>query len=93
MISTTVVTYSITIFIVQFFFVGFRTWNITCIANKDIFGALLSGALVHIAYLISLGVSAVSMYEIIKNFELQYLPVLIASLLGGLLGTYIVMKK
>jgi uncharacterized membrane protein len=84
-----IVKYSIIIFITQLLFIACRTWNVRAIATNDISGALLSGGLVHITWLVSIAIGAVSMHEILSNFRWEYLPVVICSMVGGLVGTYI----
>ena len=84
--------YTIIVFITQLVFIGCRTWNVRCIACKNMKGALISGAVVHIAWLISIGIGAVSMNEIIMNFRFDYLPIVVGSLSGGLIGTYLGLK-
>ena len=84
--------YCIVVFITQFIFIGCRTWNVVAIAEKNIFGVVISGALVHIAWLISIAIGAISMNEIISNFDWNYLPVVACSLTGGVLSSYVVMK-
>jgi hypothetical protein len=54
---------------------------------------LISGAIVHIAWLLGISIGVVSVKEILINFELSYIPVVACSLAGGLLGSYIAMKK
>lgn len=56
-------------------------------------GAMISGAVVHVAWLISIAIGAVSMNEIITNFEFKYIPIVICSLTGGLIGTYLALKN
>lgn len=85
--------YSITVFITQLLFIGFRTWNVRCIASGNMVGALISGAVVHIAWLISIAIGAVSMNQIITHFKWEYLPIILCSLIGGLLGTYLALKN
>ena len=88
-----IATYSITVFITQLIFIGCRTWNVQAIAKGSIPQVLISGAIVHLSWLVSIAIGAVSMFEIVSNFEWAYLPVVAASLLGGLIGSYIAMKR
>lgn len=83
---------AIIVFVTQLIFIGCRTWNVKAIATHDIWQVLISGAFVHLSWLVSIALGAISMREIISNFELSHLPVVICSLLGGLLGSYISMK-
>jgi hypothetical protein len=88
-----IVELSVTVFITQVVFLFARVWNIKAIAKNDIPQALLSGALIHLAWLISLSIGAMSLNEIIINLELSHLPVLAASLAGGTLGSYLSMRN
>lgn len=81
------------VFVVQLIFIYTRTWNVKAISSKNIFHVLVSGAIIHIAWLFSIGLGAYSVKEIVINFELKYIPVLLSSLIGGLLGSYIAMKN
>lgn len=83
---------AIIVFVTQLIFIGCRTWNVKAIAKQDIWQVLISGLFVHLSWLVSIAIGAISMNEIISNFELSHLPVVICSLLGGLLGSYISMK-
>lgn len=83
---------AIIVFVTQIVFIGCRTWNVKAIAKQDIWKVLISGALVHLSWLVSIAIGAISMNDIISNFELSHLPVVICSLVGGLLGSYISMK-
>lgn len=83
---------SITIFVIQVVFIWSRTVNVRFIASGNIFGVLASGAVIHISWLISIAIGAASMHEIITNFEWKFLPVVLCSLAGGLIGSYIGMK-
>lgn len=83
--------YSIIVFITQLIFIGCRTWNVKAIAKHNISQVLISGTFVHLSWLISIAIGAVSMHEIITNFEWSYLPIIACSLAGGLIGSYISM--
>jgi hypothetical protein len=85
--------YSIIVFITQLIFIGCRTWNVKAISKSDITQVLISGTFVHITWLLSITIGAVSMYEIVVNFKWSYFPIIISSLVGGLLGSYISMKS
>jgi len=88
-----VLEYSIIVFVTQIVFIGCRTWNIKAISKQDIPQVLISGALVHLSWLVSIAIGAVSMHEIITNFEWSYLPIIACSLSGGLIGSYLSMKS
>lgn len=81
--------YSITIFATQLVFIGCRTWNVKAIAKNNLLQVLLSGGIVHIAWLISIAIGAVSMHEILNDFQWKYMPIIVCSLTGGLIGSYI----
>ena len=88
-----VLKYSIIVFITQLIFIGCRTWNVKAIAAKDIPQVLISGAFVHISWLVSISIGAVSMHKIIDNFEWSLLPIVACSMSGGLIGSYLSMKS
>lgn len=88
-----VLQYSIIVFMTQLIFIGCRTWNVKAIASKKIPQVLISGTFVHLSWLISIAIGAVSMHEIITNFEWSYLPIVACSLIGGLVGSYLSMKS
>lgn len=88
-----VLQYSIIVFMTQLIFIGCRTWNVKAIASKKIPQVLISGTFVHLSWLISIAIGAVSMHEIITNFEWSYLPIVACSLIGGLIGSYLSMKS
>lgn len=88
-----ILTYSLTVFVTQLVFIGCRTWNVKAISANNMAASMVSGAIVHIAWLVSISIGVVSMNEIISNFRWEYLPVVASSLAGGLLGTYLALKK
>ena len=85
--------YSIIIFLTQVIFIGCRTWNVKAISRNNLSQVLLSGAFVHLSWLVSIAIGAFSMNEIIQNFQWEYLPIVFCSLSGGLLGSYIGLKE
>lgn len=85
--------YSIIIFVTQLIFIGCRTWNVRAISNKNLKQVLISGAFVHLSWLVSIAIGSVSMYKIMSDFSLEFLPIIICSLVGGLLGSYIGLKE
>lgn len=87
-----VIQYSITVFVTQLIFIGCRTWNVQAVAKNHIPQALISGVFVNLSWLVSIAIGAVSMYEIINDFKLEFLPVVICSVLGGTVGSYIAMR-
>ncbi len=87
-----IIQYSITVFLTQLIFIGFRTWNVKAVSNNHIPQVLISGVFVNLAWLVSIAIGAVSMIEIINNFRLEFIPVVICSITGGTIGSYIAMK-
>lgn len=88
-----VLNYSIIIFITQLIFIGCRTWNVKAISANNLAQVLLSGTFVHLSWLVSIAIGSVSMYEVINNFEVAYLPIVFCSLTGGLIGSYIGLRS
>ena len=84
---------SLMVFFTQLIFIGCRTWNVKAIAKNNLPQVLLSGGIVHMSWLVSIAIGAVSMNEIITSMKLEYLPVVLCSLVGGLLGSYIGLKE
>ena len=80
-------------FVTQVAFIWTRTLNVRAVSDGNIPSALLSGGFVHITWLISVSLSTYSVASLIKYWDWSYLPVPIASLTGGLIGTYIGMIK
>lgn len=87
-----ILTLCITVFITQLLFIGFRTWNVIATAEKNVKEVVYSGTIVHLTWLVSISIGATSMYEIIANFNMSYIPVVAFSLVGGLLGSIIAIK-
>lgn len=77
----------------QLFFIGARTINVKAVATGNILAACTSGTLVHWGWLLSIGLGAFSMKAILIDFEFQYIPVILASTIGGILGTIWGMKR
>lgn len=84
---------TITVFVTQLIFIGCRTWNVRAVSAGNLKAVLVSGAIVHIAWLVGIAVGAVSMNEIIMNFDWQYIPVVFGSLSGGLIGSWLGLKN
>jgi hypothetical protein len=85
--------YSVIVFFTQLIFIGCRTWNVKAIRDNKINQVLISGTFIHLSWLVSIAIGAVSMHEIITNFEWSYIPIIISSLFGGLIGSYLSMKS
>lgn len=88
-----ILSYSILIFVTQLVFIGCRTWNVKAIARNDLIGVLISGTFVHLSWLVSIAIGSVSMIEIINNFQFKYIPIILCSLSGGLIGSYLGLKE
>lgn len=82
----------VTVFLNQLVFIGCRTWNVMAIARHHVKGVVISGAVVHIAWLVGIAIGSVSMYEVIANWNMEYLPVITCSLTGGVIGSVIALK-
>lgn len=89
----TIINMTITVFLTQLIFIFSRTINVKAISNKDLKVALISGAVIHWSWLVSIAIGAISMGELMTNWEWKYIPVIIMSTLGGLIGTYYGMKN
>jgi uncharacterized membrane protein len=88
-----IIKYSIIVFVTQLIFIGCRTWNVRAIARKDLTQVLISGTFVHLSWLVSIAIGAISMNEILADFNWSYLPVVACSLTGGLIGSYLGLKR
>ena len=88
-----IIVMTITNFLTQVAFIWVRTWNVKAVAANNLTQVLLSGALTHIAWLFSISLSTYSMTAIMKDWEWQYWPVPIASLIGGAIGGYLGLKE
>lgn len=84
---------SITVFITQIIFIGCRTWNVRAIAQKNIKEVLVSSGLVHLSWLVSIAIGASTTTQIMIEFKWQYMPIIFFSLIGGLIGSYIPLRK
>ena len=93
MTTIQIIHHTILMFATQLVFIGCRTWNVKAIAKNNILHVLVSGAIVNISWLISMGLGGVSMYNIINEFEWQYIPIILACVVGGTVGGYIGMKE
>lgn len=93
MINLEIILQALLVLVAQLNFIGFRTENIKAIANNNVKDALLTGFLVAISWQISVGLGSVSLYYIFVSGEHYRWPVPLASIIGGLIGTYISMKR
>jgi hypothetical protein len=88
-----VLKFALMMFASQLVFIGLRTVNVRAVASGNLTMALITGAGIHIAWLVSIALGSFSMYEIVANFKWEYTWIVLASTSGGLLGTWMGMKK
>lgn len=88
-----IVKLTVTVFLTQLVFIGCRTWNVRAVSKGNLKHVLVSGAIVHISWLVSIAIGSVSMNEIITNFDWRYIPVVLGSLSGGLIGSWIGLQE
>mgnify|MGYP001557088931 CR=1 FL=1 len=81
------------VFFTNVIFIGARTWNIQAVAQRNITALLISGTVVHLSWLVSIAIGAVSMHEIMTEFRIEYVPIVACSLAGGLIGSVIPMVR
>ena len=79
------VTLCIIIFMTQLGFIFSRTMNVIYTAEHNTIGAMITGATTHVTWLISIGIGA-------KSVMYLDIPVMICSLIGGLIGTNYAIK-
>jgi len=84
---------AVVVFTTQLVFIGMRTWNVKAIAKNNMRGVLISGAIIHLAWLVSVTLGVNSMVEIMREFQWKYLIVIAGSLSGGLLGSYLALQE
>ena len=73
----------------QITFIGCRTWNVKAIAKNNMPQVILSGVIVNLSWLVSMGLGGVSMNAIINDFQWEHVPIVLACIIGGVVGTYI----
>jgi hypothetical protein len=93
LLKNMILQYTITVFLTQVAFVWSRTWNVKAIADRDMSKVLISGTLIHVTWILSTLLSVVSAKEVLIDGKTEFLPVMIASLVGGLLGSYLSMRS
>ena len=81
------------VFFTQLLFVWTRTLNVRAVASKNTKSVIITGIFVHITWLIGIAIGANSMYKIMNEFNLEHLPIIFFSLIGGLLGSWFAMVK
>tara|TARA_R110000850_G_scaffold1714_21_gene9238 strand:- start:3918 stop:4205 length:288 start_codon:yes stop_codon:yes gene_type:complete len=88
----TIITMSTVVFFTQILFIGTRNWNVKAVANDNLPQILLSGTVVHLSWLLSVTLGVTSAKELVQNWDLSYIPVILCSLCGGLIGSYLAVK-
>lgn len=83
----------IIVFFTQFAFVWLRTLNVRAVALHNIPAVVITGGFVHLTWLVGIAIGANSMYKIMNDFRLEYLPIILCSLVGGILGSILGMKQ
>lgn len=81
------------VFFTQLAFVWLRTLNVRAVALHNTPAVIVTGAFVHITWLIGIAIGANSTYKIINDFRWEYVPIIVCSLLGGVLGALFGMLK
>ena len=76
----------------QFGFIFVRTLNVRAVAAGHIPLALLSGTGTYLMWILGIVIGSVSMYEIVTEFKWENIPIVLAGLIGGLIGTFWGMK-
>ena len=89
----TVIEMTTTVFVTQFVFTWGRTWNIKAIADRNVKKVLISGTIVYFCWLLSIALGSISVIELVQNFNTDYIPVIIAGLIGGNLGGIVKLKN
>lgn len=84
-----IVVYCLIVFVSKLIFLVSRTWNVRAIAEGDMKKTMVSSFIVDVIWLVSISVGVDSMHKIITNFDMRYIPVIISSVAGGLLGVYL----
>lgn len=84
---------TITVFTSQILFVGLRTWNILAISRENLLQTIFSGALLHLIWLVTISIGVTSASAIIEDWNMDYIPVIVGSTLGGAIGTTLSLKQ
>jgi len=84
---------TIVTFVTQVVFIWGRTWNVRVISEKKLTQAVVSGLVVHIFWIVTTALGVKSASDIILNGDWTYAPVIVASSLGGVVGTIIAFKQ
>jgi len=67
--------------------------NIKNIADGRMWGAIYTGWIIHLSWLMSVGIGATSLINVVFNYDWQSIPVVLCSLAGGTIGTWYPMRK
>jgi len=81
------------VFVTQIIFLWARTYNVRANAMLHIRNTLLSGAIIHMVWLISISIGASGVYKVLVDHDWKFVPVIIFSLGGSLIGCYIGLRK
>lgn len=83
---------SLLVFLNQLIFIGLRTVNVKAISNNELWKTVLTGIIIHLSWLFGISIGADAGIKLIAG-QFEYLPVVIASTLGGVVGTIIALKQ
>jgi hypothetical protein len=87
-----ITTLTLLVFLNQLIFIGLRTYNVRTIADNKITASMITGFFIHLAWLLGISIGANAGIKILDG-QWEYLPVVLASSIGGLLGTFLAMKQ
>ena len=76
----------------QLAFLWARTYNVHANASLDVKATVMSGAVIHLLWLVGIAVGSASAFKILVEGDMLYIPVVIGTLSGSILGTYIGLK-
>jgi hypothetical protein len=77
----------------QLAFLWARTYNIHSTARLEVVETLKSGAIIHILWLIGISLGANGAYKVLIEYDWSYIPVILCSLIGSVIGSYIGLTK
>lgn len=84
---------SIIVFTTQLVFIWARTVNVRQVADGNTAGVLISGGVVHITWLVGIAIGSNSVYKILNDFAMIHLWIVLSSLIGGIIGSWLGMKR